>query len=87
MTVTRTEARLDVLRAVAQGRVRFDDGDGYWLRLPGMAPDDLTTTKQYNDALTDLRAHGAVDHGDDHPFATPVWLTEGGRALLRRWSA
>lgn len=84
--LTKNETRLDVLRAVAEGRVTFTSGEGYWIRLPGMQPDNVTITKEYSAALTDLSAHEAIRLLLPYLSHSSVTLTKAGLELLKEWT-
>jgi hypothetical protein len=80
--LTQNETRLDVLRAVAEGRVTHSRAEGYWIRLPGMDSKHVTITRKYCDALVDLDAHNAIFR-----VTNAVMLTPGGWELLKQWTA
>jgi hypothetical protein len=87
-----TEARHDVLRTAADGRLEWHTGlsgtGAYWAQLPGMAEDDRTTTPRLDAAATALTATGHLRHVNPSRMRSgKVEITELGIAALRYFEA
>jgi len=84
-----TEARHDVLRTAADGRLSYQSGralggSSFWAQLPGMPEDEKTTTSRLTATATALVATGHLRH--QHPGVPrrsgAVEITKLGRETL-----